>query len=109
MNDPAVCKGLGPRLRGEHGRKKALTQPSTTGRGLGEGVIPSPHIHPHPEPVEGRGCADLVRVIARRSAPKQPRGTSTKVRVSLLGCFAALAMTQIYCRSRVPRKGGESR
>ena len=74
---------------------------------MGEGGIHSPHIHPHPEPVEGRGCADLVRVIARRIAPKQPRGSSTLVRVSLLGCFAALAMTQIYCRRRVPREGGD--
>ena len=35
-----------------------------------------------------------LRVIARRFAPKQPRGTSTKVRVSPLACFAALAMTR---------------
>ena len=35
----------------------------------------------------------LCRVIARRIAPKQPRGTSIQVRVRHLGCFAALAMT----------------
>ncbi len=34
------------------------------------------------------------RVIARRIASKQPRGSSLQVRVSPLGCFAALAMTR---------------
>jgi hypothetical protein len=58
MTERTVCKGLGPRLRGE--------------RGLGK-----------------------HRVIARREAPKQPRGSSAKVRGNLLGCFAALAMTQV--------------
>ena len=34
-------------------------------------------------------------VIARRIAPKQPRGMSISVRASPLGCFAALAMTRM--------------
>ena len=37
----------------------------------------------------------LLRVIARRIAPKQPRGMSISVRVSPLGCFAALAMARL--------------
>ncbi len=76
MNDPAACKGLDPRLRGEDGMRRGLS-------------------------------AAFYRVIARRIAPKQPRGSSTLVRVSPLGCFAALAMTKIYCRSHVPREGGD--
>jgi hypothetical protein len=35
-----------------------------------------------------------ARVIARRIAPKQPRGTSAQVRGNQLGCFAVLAMTR---------------
>jgi hypothetical protein len=48
----------------------------------------------------------MFRVIARRIAPKQPRGTSTLVRVSPLGCFAALAMTQVT-EKPCPPLGGE--
>ena len=40
----------------------------------------------------------LYRVIARRVAPKQPRGSSLPVRASPLGCFAALAMTRGWGR-----------
>ncbi|MEY4250039.1 MAG: hypothetical protein RJA87_1672 [Pseudomonadota bacterium] len=36
-----------------------------------------------------------IRVIARRIAPKQPRGTSPHDRVCLPGCFALLAMTRL--------------
>ena len=53
----------------------------------------------------------LSRVILRRETPKQPRGTSLQVRVSPLGCFAALAMTRrrgSECpHIRVPREGGD--
>ena len=42
------------------------------------------------------GKKDLVfRVIARGIAPKHPVGTSAKVRVSPLGCFAMFAMTRL--------------
>ena len=37
----------------------------------------------------------MFGVIARRTASKQPRGTSIQVRVRPLGCFAALAMTRM--------------
>ena len=49
--------------------------------------------HSQPSPPQGGKGLSLNRVIARRSAPKQPRGMSIPVRVSPLGCFAALAMT----------------
>jgi hypothetical protein len=48
----------------------------------------------------GRCC-----VIARREAPKQPRGPSARVRVSPLGCFAALAMTRQENKALYPLEG----
>ena len=48
----------------------------------------------------GRCC-----VIARREAPKQPRGPSARVRVSPLGCFAALAMTRQENKALSPLEG----
>jgi|GEM_PF-3120458 len=36
----------------------------------------------------------IPRVIARRTAPKQPRRTSPLCSVSPLGCFARLVMTR---------------
>ena len=45
------------------------------------------------------------RVIARRIAPKQPRGISLEVRVSPLGCFASLAMTRVKEKPFPPFEG----
>ena len=55
-------------------------------------------------------------VIARRIAPKQPRGSSIQVRFSPLGCFATLAMTrgrergttQPISRSACPNPAGQA-
>ena len=48
---------------------------------------------------------DHLRVIARRNAPKQLRGTSIQVRFSPLGCFAALAMTRQVKKPFPPLRG----